>query len=293
MTSADPPGTGSPPQIVKSVDEIRQRVRAARASGRRVGVVPTMGALHAGHLSLVAASVAECDATVVTIFVNPTQFGPSEDFTKYPRTLEADLAALAAYPVDLVFMPPADEMYRPGHTTYVEVEGLTRCWEGASRPTHFRGVTTIVCKLFHAVEPDVAYFGQKDYQQSRVVRRMTADLDLPVEIRVCPIVREPDGLALSSRNVYLTADDRRRALVLSRSLQRAAHLVDEGERDATVVLQAMQEVLGEEPAVDLDYAVVADADTLEPVQRLEGPSVALVAARVGATRLIDNCLLHP
>ena len=293
MTDASEPHRYPQPEIVTTIKEMRQRVRRARQAGKRIGVVPTMGALHAGHVSLVASSVRACNFTVVTIFVNPMQFGPTEDFTKYPRTLEADLETLSVHPVDVVFLPSNEEMYRPGHATVVEVEGLTAPWEGASRPTHFRGVTTIVCKLFHAVEPDVAFFGQKDYQQSVVIRRMTEDLDLPIEIVVCPIVRESDGLALSSRNVYLSADERRRALVLSRSLQRASQLVEQGERDAELVLRYMRDLLAEEPGVAVDYVAVVDPDSLKPVSRIASRAVAVLAARVGTTRLIDNCVLEP
>lgn len=279
------------PRLVTTAAQLRAETRRARKAGRKVGVVPTMGALHAGHLSLVEASVAECDFTVVTIFVNRTQFGPQEDFSKYPRTLEADLTALAPYPVDVVFAPPEEEIYRPGHATYVEVESVTKPLEGVFRPTHFRGVTTIVLKLFNLVTPDVAYFGRKDYQQCLVVRRMVEDLDLPIEIRICPIVREADGLALSSRNVYLSPDQRRDALVLSRALQRAAELVDRGERDPAVVLRGMQDLFDEVPHVTIDYLALVDPDTLEPVTDLDRPAVAAIAARVGTTRLIDNAPL--
>ena len=217
------------PRVVSSRVELRAALIAARREGKSIGLVPTMGALHAGHVSLVEASAARCDFTVVTIFVNPTQFAPNEDFRKYPRTLESDLAALAGHGVDLVFTPPTDEIYRPGHATYVEPSGPALPLEGRCRPGHFRGVATIVLKLFNLVQPDVACFGRKDYQQSLVVRRMVDDFDLPIEICVCPIVREADGLALSSRNVYLDAEARRRALVLSRSLRLADELVEAGQ----------------------------------------------------------------
>jgi pantoate--beta-alanine ligase len=247
-----------------------------------------MGALHAGHLSLVARSAAESRRTVVTIFVNPTQFGPGEDFSRYPRQLERDLEALAATPTDIVFAPSSDEMYPAGHTTFVDVGRIGEHWEGAIRPGHFRGVATVVLELFNAAPADRAYFGRKDYQQSVVIRRMVADLNVPIEIRVCPTVREPDGLALSSRNAYLTAEERGRATVLVRSLRLAAELAGGGERDADRIVANMRRMVESTPRVALDYAAVVDPDTLERISRLDGPAVALIAARVGSTRLIDN-----
>jgi pantoate--beta-alanine ligase len=279
------------PTVIARADELRRQVVAWRAAGESVGLVPTMGALHAGHLSLVARSVVECRRTVVTIFVNPTQFGPDEDFSRYPRQLEADLARLSGAGVDLVFAPTSEEMYPAGHSTFVEVERVTRLWEGAIRPGHFRGVATIVLKLFNVAPADRAYFGQKDYQQSVVIRRMVADLKLPIEIRVCPTVREPDGLAMSSRNAYLNPEERGRALVLSRSLRRAVDLARGGERDAHRIAAEMRRMIESTPGVVLDYAALADPGTLEEVSRVEGPVVALVAARVGSTRLIDNELI--
>ncbi len=250
-----------------------------------------MEALHAGHLSLVEASRKECDFTVVTIFVNPTQFGPGEDFQKYPRTLDADLLRLAPLGVDLVFAPPVEEVYRPGHATHVEMSGVAEPLEGRCRPGHFRGVATVVLKLLNIVSPDVAYFGQKDYQQSLVIRRLVEDLDLGVRIRVCPIVREPDGLALSSRNAYLDSAARRRALVLVRSLARGCDLFAAGERDAETILAKMRDVLSSTAGVELDYLALCDPDTLVEVGRTNEQTVALIAARVGEVRLIDNCLL--
>jgi pantoate--beta-alanine ligase len=247
-----------------------------------------MGALHAGHLSLVERSTAECGATVVTIFVNPTQFAPHEDLAQYPRTLDADLAALGAYDVDLVFVPTNAEMYPPGHSTFVEPPEAARRLEGECRPGFFRGVCTIVLKLFQAVPADVAYFGHKDYQQSVVVRRMVEDLDLPIRIEVCPTVREPDGLALSSRNVYLNPDERRQALAVSRSLRAAADLVATGQRDADVVREQMRQVLTDAGIERIEYVSLVEGDSLAEVERIRGPLVALVAAFVGATRLIDN-----
>ncbi|HEY2147091.1 MAG TPA: pantoate--beta-alanine ligase [Pirellulales bacterium] len=277
-----------PPLVITRVAELRRQVMAWRAAGESIGLVPTMGALHAGHLSLVARSAAECRRTVVTIFVNPTQFGPGEDFSRYPRQLERDLEALGATPTDVVFAPSVAEVYPTGHATFVDVGPIGQLWEGAIRPGHFRGVATIVLKLFNSASADRAYFGQKDYQQSVVIRRMVADLDLPIEIRVCPTVREPDGLALSSRNAYLSADERRRATALVRSLRLAAELARGGERNAERIAAEMRRMVESTPGVVLDYAAAVDPDTLETLVRLDGPAVALIAARIGSTRLIDN-----
>ncbi|MBI2827149.1 MAG: pantoate--beta-alanine ligase [Planctomycetia bacterium] len=296
-----PPPTSPPAapsascRLVRDRAAVRDAVSAARAAGKSIGLVPTMGALHAGHLSLVQASRRECGCTVVTVFVNPTQFGPGEDFDRYPRNLDGDVAQLAPLGVDLVFAPEPDEVYRPGHTTMVEVAGVAEPLEGKHRPGHFRGVATVVLKLFNMVAPDVAFFGQKDYQQSLVVRRLAEDLDVPVRIRVCPTVREPDGLALSSRNAYLGPDDRRKALALSRSLTLAGELFESGERDAAVIRRRMMEIFEATPGVTLDYLALADADTLVEVSEVNPHTVALVAARVGNVRLIDNSFLwqHP
>lgn len=289
---ATPEHDAKPPEVIGTVRAMRGLVGAAQRAGRRVGVVPTMGALHEGHLSLVAASRAACDVTVVTIFVNPTQFGPNEDFARYPRTLEADLAKLTAAGADYAFVPEVDEMYPADAATTVEVSGVAEPLEGQCRPGHFRGVATIVLKLFQAVPADVAFFGQKDYQQSRVVRRMVADLLLPIDVVVCPIVRESDGLALSSRNVYLSVDERHRALSLSRALQAAVELVAGGERNAAAISGRMQTVLRDGGVDDIDYATVVDAETLLPLEEIASRAVALIATRVGATRLIDNALLE-
>ncbi len=280
------------PRLTHTADELRRHLAQARRSGVSVGLVPTMGALHEGHLSLVDACRRDCPLTVVTVFVNPAQFGPGEDFSEYPRPLEADLKLLAGRGADVVFAPETAAMYRADHATYVEVGGPALSFEGEFRPNHFRGVATIVLKLFHLVRPDRAYFGRKDYQQSLVVRRMVADLDLPIEIVVCPIVRDPDGLALSSRNAYLSDDERRRALAISRSLRRARQLVAEGTRDAPTILAHMRELLSA-AELKIDYVAICNPDTLEATDRIEGPAVALVAARVGTVRLIDNELLGP
>ncbi len=286
---ADSPAAS--PAIVKTRDALRAAIQAARAQGKSIGVVPTMGALHAGHLSLIEASRRECDFTIVTIFVNPTQFGPHEDFQRYPRTLEADVAAIRRVGADVVFAPELSELYGPQHATFVEMHGVAEPLEGSSRPGHFRGVATIVLKLFNLTAPDRAYFGQKDYQQTLVVRRLVADLDLPIEIRVCPIVREADGLAMSSRNAYLSATEREQALALGRSLNGAAELTAAGERDAETILAAMRQVLRQSPGVELEYLVLVDPDNLAPVAKLTKTTLAAVAAKVGKTRLIDNHLL--
>jgi pantoate--beta-alanine ligase len=291
MTLATP-SLARTPVVVHTVADLRRAVAAARAAGKTIGLVPTMGALHAGHASLVETSARECGFTVVTVFVNPTQFAPHEDFKKYPRTLEADVALVGGYGADLVFAPAEDEVYRPGHATDVEVHGVAESLEGAFRPGHFRGVATIVLKLFQMAGADVAFFGRKDYQQLLVIRQMVRDFDVPVTICACETVRESDGLAMSSRNAYLKPDERRAALAISRALRRAAELVAAGERDMWKVRDVLQAVLAAEPGVRPQYAVVADAETLvEPVQ-IDRPCVALIAAFVGTTRLIDNVALN-
>ncbi|MBN2474982.1 MAG: pantoate--beta-alanine ligase [Pirellulales bacterium] len=283
----------SSPELVSGVASLRDRLAAVRGQRGRIGLVPTMGALHEGHLSLVRASKSECDCTVVSIFVNPSQFGPGEDFQRYPRTLQADLDALAGCGAELVFAPAGEDVYRPGHATWVEPGGVAEPLEGRCRPGHFRGVATVVLKLLNMVAPDVAYFGQKDYQQATVVRHMVEDLDVPTQIRVCPIVREPDGLAMSSRNAYLSPAARARSLVLWQSLQLAATLVDEGERGAeTIVRQMRQRILTAEDA-RIDYVALVDPESLEPVEEIVGRTLAVLAVKIENTRLIDNCLLQP
>lgn len=247
-----------------------------------------MGALHSGHLSLVRASTEKCDFTVATIFVNPTQFGPHEDFEKYPRTFDSDLKALTQGGADLVYAPTVNEMYGPEFATFVEPAGVALPLEGMRRPGHFRGVATIVMKLFEQVKPEVAFFGRKDYQQTLVVRQLVRDLDLAVKIVVCPTVREPDGLALSSRNSYLNADERRQATVLHRCIRQAEACVEAGEYDAAAILSRMREVLATTPLVKEDYLVLADPDTLGNVEFVDRPTLVAIAARVGTTRLIDN-----
>lgn len=273
---------------ITTIREMRQAVAQAKATGARIGFVPTMGALHEGHGALIDASVAECDVTVVSIFVNPLQFGPSEDFHKYPRDLEADEAFCRARGVDLIFAPADEEMYPRENRTVVEVSELTEGLCGAFRPGHFRGVTTVVAKLFHIVTPDVAYFGQKDYQQAAVIRRMVEDLNFPLEIRTVPTVREPDGLAMSSRNRYLNPEERQAALALYRGLMAAREAFQKGERDAETIRELIRAEFRKEPLVREQYIEVVDADDLRPVSYIDGRVAVAVAAFVGDTRLIDN-----
>jgi pantoate--beta-alanine ligase len=274
--------------IFRTIAEFRTWRRSLEGD---LGLVPTMGYLHEGHLSLVRAAREANAHVAVSIFVNPTQFAPNEDLARYPRDEARDLALLEAERVDTVFAPAADEIYPGGYSTYVEVEGLTARLEGASRPTHFRGVTTVVCKLLNIVQPQRAYFGRKDAQQLAVIRRMVQDLDLYVEIAGMPIVREPDGLALSSRNVYLQGDDRRAALVLSRAVECAGRLFKEGVRDAARIRAAMTGILESEPRAAVDYVSVADAETLDELETIDRPALASIAVRIGGTRLIDNTTL--
>ncbi len=277
-------------RIATTAEELRQWSRQARRAGQTVGFVPTMGALHAGHLSLVRAARERGDAVAASIFVNPTQFAPNEDFDRYPRTLDADCALLEAEGVAMLFAPEPREMYRPGAATFVEVEGLSDQLDGASRPGHFRGVATVVAKLLLAAEPDRAYFGQKDAVQVAVLRRMVADLMLPVELVVCPIVRDADGLALSSRNRYLSPQQRVDALALSCALRLGLSLFAQGERSGAVLAAAMKQSMIASGRVRLDYAVVVDWATLAPVERVEAGNLIAVAGWVGATRLIDNAI---
>jgi pantoate--beta-alanine ligase len=273
---------------VTSIAEARAACDAARAAGKRVGFVPTMGFFHEGHRSLMRAARAENDFVIVSLFVNPTQFGPSEDLDAYPRDLVGDSAAAAAEGVDLLFTPRAAEMYPSGSQTSVHVDGLTEVLCGASRPGHFDGVTTVVAKLFSIVGPSRAYFGRKDAQQAAVIRRMTIDLDLPVEVVGCPLVRENDGLAMSSRNSYLEPDEREAAVVLAGSLYLASEAVVAGERDPAVIRRLLVDVIAGAPLVRLDYAEVVDAATLEPVDRIRPDTLVALAAFVGKARLIDN-----
>ena len=281
--------TADEPTIIGDPDRMHRDVLAARGRGRRVGFVPTMGALHAGHVSLVERAAAECDDVAVSIFVNPTQFGPGEDFTRYPRRLEADADTLAGRGATWIFAPEADAIYPPGCATRIVVDGPARRFEGEIRPGHFSGVATVVCRLFLAVPADVAYFGAKDWQQTLVVKRMVRDLGLPIAISVCPTIREPDGLALSSRNAYLSGDERPRANALHASLVLAERAWRAGD-DIAAIEQAMRALLASR-GVAVDYAAIVDAESLEPPTRPAAEAVALVAGRLGTTRLIDNLLL--
>ena len=256
-----------------------------------VGLVPTMGFLHEGHLSLIRRAKEECDHVVVSIFVNPTQFGPREDLSNYPRDPDRDLNLIEPLGADLVWMPTAEMMYPDGYQTWVEVEAMTRPLEGAMRPGHFRGVTTVVAKLFNGVQPHKAYFGQKDAQQAAVIRQMTRDLNFPIEIVVCPIVREPDGLAMSSRNVYLDPEQRKAATVLYRSLSAAKEAYESGERGAEKLRQIMKDVIASEPLAQMQYVSCADYDTLEELEKVTGKTLLSMAVFVGKTRLIDNFVL--
>ena len=268
-------------------------VRAARAKAKLVGLVPTMGALHAGHVSLVRMAKLQTEVVSASIFVNPKQFGPNEDYSRYPRSFERDCDMLEKEGVSFVFAPNVDEMYPPGGDTWVAVEGMSGKLDGRSRPGHFRGVTTVVSKLFNIVQPQKAFFGQKDAAQLAIIRRMVRDLNIPIEIVGCAIVREPDGLALSSRNAYLDAQQRKSALVLHRSLLRMEEIFNAGESDAEVLIAAGKKVMEEEAGARLDYLEVADPDSLDPLRRIDQSALAAVAAYVGTTRLIDNLLLNP
>jgi pantoate--beta-alanine ligase len=295
-------------KVITTIEEIRAASLALRRAGKRLGLVPTMGALHEGHLSLVQAARAQCDAVAASIFVNPTQFGPNEDLAKYPRPFERDREMLEREGIEILFAPTMEEMYPtesrvpspelqtnksvlPGAVTWVTVEGLSGKLDGRSRPTHFRGVTTVVAKLFHIVEPDVAFFGQKDAAQLAVIRRMVRDLNFPVEIVACPIVREADGLAMSSRNAYLDAKQRKEALVLHRALMRVEELARAGELDAAKLVAAGREEMASEKSVRLDYFEIVNPETLDPVADVNAGALVAVAAYVGTTRLIDNVVL--
>jgi pantoate--beta-alanine ligase len=276
-----------------SPEDMQNLAEDCRRGGKSIGLVPTMGALHAGHLSLIRRCRADNDVAILTLFVNPVQFNRREDLDSYPRDLEADSRMAREAGVDVLFAPTVAGVYPPGYTTYVNVEKITERWEGASRPGHFRGVATVCAKLFTICRPHRAYFGQKDYQQSLVVRRLVGDLNLGLEVVVLPTVREPDGLALSSRNVLLRPEERRQATVLSRALFQAQASARAGERDAARLRAAIEAQIGSAPLAALEYVGVCDVNTLEPLERITGKAVAMVAAKFGATRLIDNVLLEP
>jgi len=279
-------------QIFRTIEGMRAASRAARVAGKPIGFVPTMGALHEGHLSLVRAAKTHSDVVAASIFVNPTQFGPNEDFSKYPRTFERDCELLTKEGVALLFAPAVEEMYPVDAMTYVTVEGLSERLCGKSRPGHFRGVTTVVSKLFAIVEPDIAFFGQKDAAQVAIIRRMVRDLNIPVEIAACPIVRETDGLAMSSRNTYLDPQQRKTALVLHRSLEEVKRRFESGENNAYKLIEYGKQIFAEEPSVRLDYFEVVHTENLEPLEQTAGQALVAVAAYLGNTRLIDNCVLY-
>ena len=279
-------------RTISTVAEMQAVSRELRRSGKSLGFVPTMGALHEGHLSLVRAARAHNDVVAASIFVNPLQFGPTEDFSKYPRAVEQDKVLLEKERVDLLFAPSTEEMYPKGATTTVYVAELSEKLDGKSRPGHFQGVTTVVAKLFEIVRPDSAYFGQKDAAQVAVLRKMVRDLNIDIELVICPIVREKDGLAMSSRNAYLSPEQRKQALVLHRSLMRVQLMVDRGEKSAAALKHEGRQVVGEESAVRLDYFEIVDANTLDPVEDVSRGALVAVAAYVGTTRLIDNLVLH-
>jgi pantoate--beta-alanine ligase len=280
-------------ETIRTIAWMKQAARQARAENRIVGFVPTMGALHAGHTALVHRAKQDCSPVIASIFVNPKQFGPKEDFTKYPRNIAADSEKFSDAGVDALFLPDAAEIYPSGFRTYVTVEGVSDRLEGRSRPGHFRGVATVVMKLLEIVQPNFAYFGRKDAQQVRIISQMVRDLNLDTEIVVCPIVREPDGLALSSRNAYLSADERRAATVLHRALQAAQKELRAGTRDALQLQSVIARELEAEPLAAVDYAEIVDAESFEPVTRIARPCYILLAVFIGKTRLIDNLYLEP
>jgi len=271
---------------------MKEQARQARGENRIIGLVPTMGALHRGHLALIERARRECSTVIASIFVNPKQFGPAEDFSKYPRTFDSDREKLEQVGANLLFAPEAAEIYPPGFSSYIEVEGLSERLEGRSRPGHFRGVATVVMKLLQIVQPNFAYFGRKDAQQSHIITQMSRDLNLDSEIVVCPIVREPDGLAMSSRNAYLNADERKAATVLHRALDAAKNEVAAGVRDALQLQTVLRRVLGTEKLARVDYAEIVDAETFQPVVRVGKPCYLVLAVFIGKTRLIDNLYIE-
>jgi pantoate--beta-alanine ligase len=277
-------------EVIHTIEQTRQAIQQARETGQTIGLVPTMGSLHAGHGSLIEAAVKECDYVVVSIFVNPAQFGPGEDFDKYPRTLETDAAFCDELGTDLVLAPSAEEMYPEDQLTWVEVEKLTAGLCGANRPGHFRGVTTVCAKLFNIVQPDIAYFGRKDAQQAAVIRRMVRDLNWPLQIRVCPIVREPDGLARSSRNQYLSPDERKWALCLYRALSACEAEIAAGQRDANTLIDIMKAIIAQDQG-QIDYVSIVDTEMLEPLKTVTDRALLALAVHIGPTQLIDNILI--
>ena len=279
-------------KVVKTIAEVREQVKAWKAEGLRVGLVPTMGFLHEGHQSLIIKAVEENDRVVVSDFVNPTQFGPKEDLASYPRDIERDAKLCEEAGADLIFHPEPAEMYAPDYCTFVDMDGLTKGLCGKTRPTHFRGVCSVVAKLFNIVAPDSAYFGQKDAQQLAVIRRMVRDLNFDIRIVACPIIREEDGLAKSSRNTYLNTEERAAAVVLSRALNQGKALIESGEQSAAKVKDVIMEELCKEPLARVDYVEVVDADSIEPIKELKGNVLVAIAVYIGKTRLIDNFIVE-
>jgi len=278
-------------KVAKTIESVRVRVKAARGQGRKIGLVPTMGALHIGHISLIEAAAKNCDFVVVSIFVNPTQFGPGEDLEKYPRPLEADLEICKKSGVDVVFAPTPQQMYPADNLVWVNVEKLTDSLCGRSRPGHFRGVTTVCAKLFNIVTPDIAYFGQKDAQQAIIIKRMAADLNMPLEIVVCPTIREPEGLAISSRNQYLTKQQKKDATIIYTSLQTCSRMIDDGITETKEIIAEMRKILQQVPSIEIEYVSIVDSVTLQNIDKIAGKILAAVAVRIGPARLIDNILV--
>jgi len=279
-------------KIYKEVGSLTKEVLKIKKSGKIIGLVPTMGFLHDGHASLIRKARRDADCVIVTIFVNPAQFGPKEDFKKYPRNLKRDFGICEKEKADIVFAPGAEEIYPENYATYIYVEGVTDTLCGASRPGHFRGVATVVAKLFNITMPDIAYFGQKDYQQAIVIKRMAKDLNMGVKIKVMPIVREKDGLAMSSRNVYLGREERIRARSIYRSLRLAKRLFDDGENDAGKIIGKIKLIMNKQPGIKIDYVKVVDAEGLNDIKKISGRALVAIAAWVGKTRLIDNAVLN-
>jgi len=278
-------------EIAKTIESVRNLVKAARSQGKKIGLVPTMGALHIGHISLIEAAVKRCEFVVVSIFVNPTQFGPGEDFEKYPRPLDADLEICKKAGIDVVFAPAQEQMYGAENLTWINVEKLTEQLCGQSRPVHFRGVTTVCAKLFNIVEPDIAFFGQKDGQQAIVIKRMVADLNMPLEIAICPTIREPDGLAVSSRNKYLTPEQKKDATLIYKSLQKCRQMIDARVTDSETIIAEMRKILSHAPSIKIEYISIVDAETLQTTDLIARQVLAAVAVRIGQARLIDNILV--
>jgi len=279
-------------KVAKTIKSVRRLVKATQSTGKKIGFVPTMGALHIGHISLIEAAKKKCDFVVVSIFVNPTQFGPGEDFAKYPRPIEADLKMCRKAGVDVVFAPTPREMYPAENLTWVDVEKLSEPLCGKFRPSHFRGVATVCAKLFNIVTPDIAYFGQKDAQQAIIIKRMVADLNMPLKIVVCPTVREKNGLAMSSRNQYLTPQQRKDAAYIYKSLRKCRQMIKQGGRDTKKIIAEMRKVLKQIPSAEIQYISIVDAETLQNIDKVAGKVLAAVAVKIGSTRLIDNILIE-